>query len=282
VKRTIFDLSGGAVASTPGAWRAILVGSIDDDAALVHALEVGADRRDHQHGPRIDAVVLASDVPQAIHAYATRTQPKITLASLAQNMPVAHAQLRLQDARSQVFLFDPRGQLVFHGSRPRPSDISLLLQRYVPTTETGRPIQVGDALGVDRVIDLKTLRSAQAPRTPVLAIVFTGRCTACALESYLASTRAVEPALLRHSADRHLVPVLLFTSFFNADKLHARLTQLGFTMPAYEAASDLPGVDYVGEHNGVDVIVVETDERGRVVRLAPLNTFVQSLMEAKA
>jgi hypothetical protein len=280
VKHTIFDLSGDAVPDGRGKWRAILVGSLDNDSALIHALEVGTARRDQQASPRLDAIVLASDEPREIRAYATRMRAKTTLASFAQNMPVAHALLNLDTAQTQFFLFDPAGQLVFRGGRPRPSDIGLLLQRYLPTTDTGRPIQVGDALSIERLIDLKTLRPTSAPRSPVLAIVFTGRCTACALENYLTSTRAVESALLRHSAGRHLSPALVFTSFFNAAKVHTRLSQLGFTMPAYQAASDLPGVDYVGEHNSVDVLVVETDESGHVIRLAPLNSFVQNLMEA--
>lgn len=280
VKHTIFDLSGDAVANGRGKWRAILVGSIDNDSALIHALEAGMARRDQQTSSHLEAIVLASDAPPEIRAYATRMRAKSTLASFAQNMPAAHALLNLDTPQTQIFLFNPDGQLVFRGGRPRSSDISLLLDRYLPTTDTGRAIQVGDALSIDRLIDLKTLRPTSVPRTPVLAIVFTGRCTACALENYLTSARAVEPALLRHSAGHHLAPSLLFTSFFNAAKLHTRLSQLGFTMPAYQAASDLPGVDYIGEHNGVDVLVVETDETGRVIRLAPLNSFVQNLMEA--
>jgi len=280
VKRTIFDLSGDAVANGRGKWRAILVGSIDNDSALIHALEAGMARRDQQTSPRLDAVVLASDDGREIRAYAARTRAKITLASFAQNMPVAHSLLNLDKPQTQIFLFNPEGQLVFSGGRPRASDISLILQRYLPTADTGRPIQVGDALSIERLIDLKTLRPTSVPLTPILAIVFTGRCTACALENYLTSTRAVEPVLLRHSADHHLAPELLFTSFFNAAKLHARLSQLGFTIPAYQAASDLPGVDYIGEHNSVDVLVVEIDERGHVIRLSPLNSFVQNLMEA--
>jgi hypothetical protein len=282
VKRTIYDLSGKAIATAPGHWRAILVGSIDDDAALIHALQVGKDHRDHGAGPRLDTIVLAAEDGRAISAYATRSGAKVTMASLDQNMPFARALLNLETTRSQLFLFDANEHLVFRGGKPRPSDVSLLLQRYLPTTEYGRPIQVGDALAIEKLIDLKTLRPVAVPQTPVLAIVFTGRCTACALDNYLASTRAVEPALLRHSASRHLVPALVFTSFFNAEKVHTRLSELGFTMPAYEAGSDLPGIDYVGDHNSVDVLVVETDGQGRVVQVAPLNSFLQTLMETQA
>jgi hypothetical protein len=282
VKRTIYDLSGEAVATTHGNWRAILIGSVDDDAALIHTLDVGKEHRQEMAGPRLDAVVLAADDGRAIRAYASRSGAKVTFASLAQNMPFARALLNLDTTRTQFFLFDPAGHLVFRGGKPRPSDVSLLLQRYLPTAEVGRPIQVGDALAIAKLTDLKTLQAAAVPQTPVLAIIFTGRCTACALESYLASTRAVEPALLRHSADRHLTPALVFTSFFNAAKVHTRLSQLGFTLPAYEAGTDLPGIDYLGEHQSVDVLVVETDDHGRVVHVQPLNAFVQALMETHA
>lgn len=281
-KRTIVDLSGNIAGTSSGHWRAILVGSVDDDAALIHALDVGKDHRAHGVGPGLDVVVLAADDGRAISAYATRSGAKVTFASLAQNMPFARALLNVDTTRTQLFLFDPTGHLVFRGGKPRPADVSLLLQRYLPTAESGRPIQVGDALAIEKVTDLKTLHAASAPQTPVLAIIFTGRCTACALENYLASTRAVEPALLRHSADRHLTAALVFTSFFNAAKVHTRLSQLGFTLPAYEAGTDLPGIDYVGEHESVDVLVVETDGHGRVVHVEPLNAFVQTLMETHA
>lgn len=281
-KQTIVDLSGKVAGTAPEHWRAILVGSVDDDAALIHALDVGKDHRAHGAGARLDVVVLAADDGRAISAYATRSGANVTFASLAQNMPFARALLNLDTTRTQLFLFDPAGHLVFRGGKPRPADVSLLLQRYLPTAEYGRPIQVGDALAIEKLTDLKTLQAAAVPQTPVLAIIFTGRCTACALENYLASTRAVEPALLRHSADRHLTPALVFTSFFNAAKVHTRLSQLGFTLPAYEAGTDLPGIDYVGEHQSVDVLVVETDTHGRVVHVEPLNTFVQTLMETHA
>jgi hypothetical protein len=278
-KRTIVDLSGAPVVPSPRSWRAILVGSVDDDAALVHALDVGRASREHRSGSHLDVVVVGSEDRPAIQAYATRSGAKVTFASLAQNLPFARTLLSGDNFRTHLFLFDPKGQLVFRGGKPRPSDVSLLLQRYLPTAETGRPIQVGDALAIAKLIDLKTLQAAAVPPTPVLAIIFTGRCTACALENYLASTRAVEPVLLRHSADRHLTPALVFTSFFNAAKVHTRLSQLGFTLPAYESGTDLPGIDYLGEHQSVDVLVVETDDHGRVVHLEPLNAFVQTLME---
>jgi hypothetical protein len=112
LKSTIFDLSGDAVADGRGKWRAILVGSLDNDSALIHALEVGTARRDQQASPRLDAIVLASDDPGEIRAYATRTRAKTVLASLAQNMPVAHALLNLgTTAQTEIFLFNPDGQL---------------------------------------------------------------------------------------------------------------------------------------------------------------------------
>ena len=115
----------------------------------------------------------------------------------------------------------------------------------------------------------------------MLLVVFTGRCTTCALETHLATAKALERAIQRRAKEQGSTPTLLFTTFFNPHNIRARVTALGFTTTAYQALTDLRAIDALAERDAVDVFVIETDAAGRVAALSPINNFVQALVEVK-
>jgi hypothetical protein len=275
------DISGRQLRVGSGRWQAIVVGSVENDAPLVHALELAEAARAHGD-MRVGAVVFATDARPVLLEYVKRAQPLVPICSFQDNYYPTQAMLNLEDTRAQIFLFDPSSKLVFHGGKPRPSDVPLLLQRFLPLPEAVHaPLKLGDALPLTSVLNVRTLQRENAPVPPTLGIVFTGRCTECALETHLGTVKALEAAILRRAKDQNRTPALLFTSYFNPSKLRDRVSALGFTTGAYQILADVRSVDDLAERDAVDVLVIEMDKGGRITRLRPLNEFVQDLVEVK-
>ena len=280
------DTSGREVTLAGGHWYALLVGSVEDDASLVHALQSEAARRNPAN-PSVTAIVLARDSKPELQAYMSRTPPTaVQVVPVDGHREVLASGLRLADDRTQLLFVNPSREVVFRGAAPRVTDVKLLFERFLPLPSgrsvSAAPLGVGDQL-ISSDADVVNLRTEQRdrPAPPLLGILFTGRCTACALHTHMKMTRSVENAIRRRAAAAGVTPVLLFTSYFSPPRLREQLTALEFTLPAYQVTSELPSVEEIAQRDDADVLVVETGANGRISRITPLAGFIQELVEVQ-
>jgi hypothetical protein len=279
------DISGHALTMVDGRWYALLVGSVEDDAPIVHALQAETRSRSAAAGP-LTSIVLATDTPAVLREYMRRTQPALPIVPVEGNRATMGSALKLEDDRRQILLVNPSREIVFRGSSPKATDVKLLFARFLPSSTreaaSVAPLGVGDELlsSASDVVNLGTERR-ERPATPVLYILFTGRCTTCALTTYMKMTRSVESEIRRHAAKASLTPALVFTSYFSPPRIREQLTALGFTLAAYRVTSEMPGVEELAQRDDADVLAIETDANGRVSRMVPLATFIQELVEVK-
>jgi hypothetical protein len=279
------DTSGRAVALPGGHWYAVLVGSVEDDASLVHALQSETARRTPA-GPPVTAIVLARDRKPDLEAYMTRTPPAVRVVPVDGHREVLASGLRLVDDRTQLLLVNPSRDVVFRGGAPKVTDVKLLFERFLPLPNDqaapAAPLRVGDPLvsSAANVVNLRTERRDR-PATPLLCVLFTGRCTTCALQTHMKMTRSVESAIQRRATAAGATPALMFTSYFSPPRLREQLAALDFKLPAYQVTSELPRVEELAQRDGADVLVVETGADGRITRIVPLAAFVQELIEVQ-
>src|SRR5207248_3643644 len=170
-------VSGEALTMAPGRWYAVFVGSVEDDAPIVHALQSETAQR-AANGQPISAVVLATDLPHVLHDYAARGRPAGNIVPVAGNREVLGAALKLADDRRQLLLVAPTSEIVFRGAQPKTTDVGLLLERFLPALPAAQrtvagPLAVGDrfALPPADVVDLRT-EKAEAPKGPLLCVLF--------------------------------------------------------------------------------------------------------------
>ncbi|HEV8433327.1 MAG TPA: hypothetical protein VGR95_07935 [Thermoanaerobaculia bacterium] len=269
------------IPQTAHQWQVIAVGSVEYDAALIHTISSEVAQRKKPQAS-LGAVVFATDTPQIIDEYVKRSAPRATILALRNNVETARRTLGVVDTQSQLYLLDPAGKVVFRGGKPRASDLKLLLQRYLPVAGAPQePLKVGDSFRLPGVTNVRTLTSIAPPASPLLGIVFTGRCTACALETHMGTAKAVERAIEKRARQAGETPALLFTSYFNPNNLRSRVNDLGFHLDAYQVTADLPAIDDLVQRDGLDVVIVETNAAGQVSRLASLNDFLQNILEVK-
>ncbi len=269
------------LARTAHQWEVVAVGSVEYDAPLFRAVDIEAAER-AKSKPPLRAVVFATDTPEVISDYVKRASPKASVLALQKNVETARRTLGVIDTGSQLALLDPSGKLLFSGDKPRAGDVKLLLQRYLPLPPTvAAPLKVGDPFRLASVTNVRTLASIAPPASPLLGIVFTGRCTACALETHMSTAKALEGAIEKRARAAGETPALLFTSYFNPNNIRSRVTDLGFHLDAYQVTSNLPAIDDLVQRDGLDVVIVETNAAGQVSSLASLNEFLRSMVEVK-
>lgn len=278
----LHDTSGREVSLVHGRWYALFVGSVEDDAPVVHALQQETARRG-PGGPQITGIVLATDLTPVLRAYVSHSQPTMAIVPVESNHAAMSSTLNTIDDHRQLLLVNPSGEVVFRGLSPRFTDVKLLLDRFVPSPivrETPPPLAVGGELlpASSKVINIRTDRPEE-PASPVLWIVFTGRCTTCALNTYLKMTHSVESAVVRRAEASHLKSAMVFTSYFSPPRVREQLESLDFKLPAYQVTSDLPGIDQLAQRDSADVLVIQTDAAGRVVSIASLDAFVRELVQ---
>lgn len=277
----LHDTSGSEVNLVRGRWYALFVGSVEDDAPIIHALQQETAHRGPS-GPPVTGIVLATDLTPVIQQYVNHSQPTMAVVPVESNQAAMGAALNTTDDHRQLLLVNPSGEVVFRGLTPRVTDVKLLLDRFVPLPIAQKPpppLAVGDELlpPSSKVMNIRTDRPEQ-PSSPMLWIVFTGRCTTCALNTYLKMTHSVESALIRRAEASRVKAAVVFTSYFSPPRVREQLETLDFKMPAYQVTSDMPGVDQLALRDSADVLVIQTDSGGRVITIASLDTFIRELV----
>jgi hypothetical protein len=226
--------------------------------------------------------VLATDLTPVLREYVSHSQPTMAIVPVESNREAMSSALNTVDDNRQLLLVNPSGEVVFRGLTPRFTDVKLLLDRFVPSPIVHAPplpLAVGDELlpPSSKVMNILTDRP-EKPTSPVLWIVFTGRCTTCALNTYLKMAHSVESAVLRRAAASRLKSAIVFTAYFSPPRVREQLKTLDFKLPAYQVTSDLPRVDQLALRDSVDVLVIQTDSGGRVMTIASLDTFIRELV----
>jgi hypothetical protein len=272
------DSAGRSVVSEPGGWRAFLIANPTDDISVIRALRTAVEDRGRDGQP-VHATVFARE--DAAHAKSVpESLAPLTVVPFSRNAEVLSRDLRVQTTDRQLFLVDPKGQVAFHGTHPRYSDVRLLFDRYIPLRRPQGehpPLRIGDTMADIPLTTLKPAGSAGRPER--LWIVFTSRCTACALNTHADVVGSVQKSVARFAEGRESGAALVFAPSFDNTQVREKMDSLNMTLPVYVAASDIPTIERAAETAEADVVVIERDAANRVTRLEPLSVFVQELRE---
>ncbi len=277
---TFKDTQGRPVVSEPGTWRAFLVASPTEDVALIRALRTAVENRGRD-GQSVRATLLARETEDGRMPAPLQSIAPLAVVPLARNMNVLSRGLRLHSTDRQLLLVDPAGQVAFHGRHPQYSDVGLVFDRFLPLRHAPAehaPLRVGDTLAD---VPLTSLAGQSAPSGDPhrLWIVFTSRCTACALNTHADVVGSVQGAVTRFASARKSEAALVFASSFDDVKVRKKMESLGMTLPVYMASSEFPAVEEAAEMAAADVLVIERDAAGRVTRLQSLPRFLQEITE---
>ena len=275
---TIHDGGGSRIPSEPGKWRAFLIASPTDDIAVVRALRAAVADRDRDGQP-IQATVFARERNGA-QPVAMQSLAPLRVVPFSANEGVLAKDLFVRTKDRQLILIDPKGQVAFHGTHPRYTDIRLLFDRYIPLRQTPadhQPLRVGDELA--DIPLTKLTAQADAAGQPRLWVVFTSRCTSCALNTHSGVVASLQKAVARFGEKRGSGAALVFAPSFDDQQVRQKMQTLGMTLPVYMATSDIPAIEGAAEIADADVLVIERDAANRITRVEPLTAFLQELTE---
>lgn len=276
---TIHDSGGSRIQSEPGQWRAFLIASPTDDIAVVRALRAAVEDRGRDGQP-IQATVFARE-RNGTQPVAMQSLAPLRVVPFSANEGVLAKDLFVRTKDRQLILVDPKGQVAFHGTHPRYTDIGLLFDRYIPLRQIPadrQPLRVGDQLA-DIPLTKLSAQADAAGRPQRLWVVFTSRCTSCALNTHSGVVASLQKAVSRFAEQRGSGAALVFAPSFDDQQVRQKMQTLGMTLPVYMATSDIPAIEGAAETADADVLVIERDAANRVTRVEPLTAFLQELTE---
>jgi hypothetical protein len=179
-----------------------------------------------------------------------------------------------------IFIVDPQGKIKFTSTHAEPDDLRQLIEKYlVGNIEYAPPggvppLKVGQKLPA---VLLEDLRGHQQVRLEGLKdrviVIFTARCPACSLETYLTSYRYLEKQLPKTSQ----IPLLIFSSKFSGKEITDTAGRLDIRAGLYMAHAGIPGVEdeyYAGGYFPNTDLVITTDGTGTVMRTESLEEAV--------
>lgn len=277
---TIHDSGGSRITSEPGTWRAFLIASPTDDIAVIRALRAAVADRDRDGQP-IEATVFARERRGTEMPVALQSLAPLRIVPFTSNEGVLAKDLFVRTEDRQLILVDPKGQVAFHGTHPRYTDIRLLFDRYVPLRQVRpdrQPLRVGDRLAEIPLAKLSAQADA-AGQPQRLWVVFTSRCTSCALNTHSGVVASLQKAVARFAEQRGSGAALVFAPSFDDQQVRQKMQTLGMTLPVYMATSDIPAIEGAAETADTDVLIIERDSANRVTRVEPLTAFLQELTE---
>lgn len=277
---TIHDSGGSRITSRPGTWRAFLVASPTDDIAVVRALRAAvADRA--RDGQPIEATVFARERSGSSTPVAMQSLAPLKIVPFSANEGVLSRDLHVTTKDRQLILVDPQGQVAFHGTHPRYTDVRLLFDRFLPLRQRPaghQPLRIGDQLA-DIPLTRLSEQADAAGQAQRLWVVFTSRCTSCALSTHSGVVASLQKSVARFAEKRGSGAALVFAPSFDDQQVRQKMQTLGVTLPVYMATTDIPAIEGAAEIADADVLVIERDAANRITRVEPLTAFLQELTE---
>jgi hypothetical protein len=185
------------------------------------------------------------------------------------------------DHPTWAFLIDPSGTIRFSSDFVQPTDLRMIVERYVVgsiaynTKPLLRPLAVGDDTPDFTSTRLRQEVDAQGPAVPLdpahPVVIFSARCSSCsltnALVNYVNWEKETNPAVM---------PTLIFSTKFTRAELEAQVAQLRPSAAAWHALEAMPGIEDPYSLDGLlptEVVVLTNSADGRVAQLESWSEF---------
>lgn len=281
---TVRDAERGDVTIRAGRWHFLMIGRPAEDAEVIRYLETLLDSGHFKPGA-IDAVVFAKATSTAIAAFKQENRSGLPMVSVHEYGAIIRSALRLEGHDRIYLLVDPSQRVVFLADFMKKGDLRQLLEKHLPVdtplSPARRPLAVGDEFPTIPFVSLEDGSTGSTRGGSQVWIVFTAKCTSCALNTSLDLYGAVQ-SLVQARSKKVGPPTILFSKHFDRDMVRAKVKALKIGTPARLATGELEGIEdpYLQEPYGPeDVLVVAVDGKNKIVRIQSISRFIKQLTE---